>query len=71
MYLWQYLTNQTENVNSTSHRSFCSLPKEDKCNIIPYLIPVATQSLSCLGLFATPWTAARQAPRPSLSPGVC
>ena len=30
----------------------------------------SVQSLSCVRLFATPWTAARQAPCPSPSPGV-
>lgn len=35
--LWQYLTNQPENANSTSHTSFCPLSKEDKCNRFPYL----------------------------------
>ena len=29
------------------------------------------QSLSCIWLFATPWTAASRLPCPSLSPGVC
>ena len=32
---------------------------------------IAVQSLSNVWLFATPWTAARQASLPSLSPGVC
>ena len=32
---------------------------------------IVVQSLSNVWLFATPWTAARQASLPSLSPGVC
>ena len=32
---------------------------------------VVVQSLSCVLLFATPWTAAHQAPCPSLSPRAC
>ena len=31
----------------------------------------SVQSLRCVQFFATPWTAARQASCPSLSPGVC
>jgi len=37
----------------------------------PMLFAVGIQSLSHVQLFATPWTAAHQAPLPSLFPGVC
>ena len=35
------------------------------------LIFVVVQSLSCIRLFMTPWTAARKSSLSSLSPGVC
>ena len=35
------------------------------------LLPVVVQSLSCVWLFATPWTAACQPPCPSPSPRAC
>ena len=39
--------------------------------LIKLLFVVVLQSLSCVQLFATPWTAAHQGPLSSLLPGVC
>ena len=40
--------------------------KKEEINVV-FIIPL----LSCVLLFAKPWTTARQAPLPPLSPGVC
>ena len=40
-------------------------------NAAPHVIALAAQPLGPAQLFATPWTAARQAPCPPPSPGVC
>ena len=54
-------------VNNTNVESLHCIPE---AHIILYANDVV-QSPSCVLLFATPWTAAHQAPHPSPSPRVC
>ena len=42
---------------------------EGENHVHAFFVSVAVQSLSCVRIFATPWTAAHQASLPSLSPG--
>ena len=55
--------------------SFCLILRKAQSSWGPWhsspLDEIVVQSLSCVWLFVVPWTAARQAPLSSLSPGVC